>query len=114
MKKLLLITACISLVIVSLSVAYYLVIFLPQKQKADESLKTEIKKLQQEVSNTKDSIDNMGSNTNTDDIKYQLEDVQNSIDQQKEDQEYENQRRAWCEEGGGTYYGNGSCITRNK
>lgn len=49
----------------------------------------------------------------TSEIENSIDSLKDTIEQQNADREYEEQRRGWCEAGGGVYYGNGSCITDN-
>lgn len=113
MKKVLLVTSGLCLVVFSLAIAYYFIIILPQKQKADLRLQNQIEELQQEVSEAKNGIKDVLNSANTNDIESSIDGLKDSIEQQNAEMEYENQRRGWCESGGGTYYGNGSCITPN-
>ena len=107
-KQILLILLGIAAVITALSVAYYFVIFLPQQQKETETLQNQIKKLQQEVSSTRESVEDVQyrPNTDTTDIQDRLDQIQSAM----EEQQWENEKRTNCESNGGIYEGNGVCC----
>ena len=46
-------------------------------------------------------------------IENSIDDLKQSIQEENANREYEEQQRGRCEGGGGTYYGNGFCITPN-
>ncbi len=97
-------------IVVSVSIAYYFILFLPQQQRVNTAT---LKKIEQQAIKTKENTENIPS-TSTTSIENRLDDINNSIEQQNADMEYEQKRRGWCEQGGGIYYGNGSCITSQK
>lgn len=98
----------LSLILVSLSIAYYFIIVLPQKQKADITFQNQIKKLQQEVFDTKESIEDTQyrPNIDTTDIQDKLDQIQSAM----EEQQWEEDKRTNCESNGGLYEGNGICC----
>lgn len=86
-KNILLIVSCATLIIISLSIAYYFVVFLPQ-------YKNDLKKIQQDILETKESINNIESNTHDIQAKTDyntesgysegaLEDIKNSLREQE-------------------------------
>ncbi len=109
MKKIFLLVLCIALIIISLSIAYYFVIFLPQ-------YRTDLKKIQQDISETKDSIketqnsvEDIHSFPDTDNIESDVSDIKNAL----QEQQWEDDKRNSCESNGGKYLGNGSCCLTN-
>jgi hypothetical protein len=108
MNKLFLIIACLCFIIISISIAYYFVLFLPNQERLNS---IELKKIQEQTKNIKE---NSGNSSKSREIQDQLDNIQDAIKQQNEDAAYEAERKGWCEQGGGIYYGNGSCITSNK
>lgn len=108
LKNIFLIISCIALIIISLSVAYYFVIFLPQQQKANINLQNQIKKLQQEVSSTREAVEETQyrPNVDTTDIQDKLDQIQSAM----EEQQWEEDKRTNCESNGGIYEGNGICC----
>jgi type II secretory pathway component PulM len=105
MKKIFLIIASLSLLITSFSIAYYLVIFLPQKENTQKAYNLELRKLQIENSNIQNTLNDIQSSTNKPGITS--EDVQSSV-QDTINQELQNQ--ANCERLGGKYQGNHTCV----
>lgn len=103
MKKIFFILACLSLLVISLSVAYCSVIFLPQKERANE---IRIRKIEQHISNIRRNIENAQATPDTSNIQDQLDDINNSIQEQKRDR----QMQADCESNGGRYQGSGLCV----
>lgn len=101
MKKIIFVLIGISAIIVSLSIAYYFVIFLPKKE---NTYIEELKKIRREIQNSQ----NNQSATDISGIESSLEDLQNSIQEQKRDSQMQND----CESGGGYYAGNGTCVYR--
>lgn len=101
MKKILLATLGMSALIISLSVAYYFVVFLPQKETAYER---ELKNVRKEIQN----VQNVKTETDTSGIESRLEDIEYSMQEQERDQRMQND----CESTGGIYEGNGICVFR--
>ncbi len=101
MKKILFAILGFSAFIISLSVAYYFVIWLPKKEL---NYKTEIQELR------KDLLNNQNNQTiiNTSDINNKLDDLESSMQQQGRDR----QMQVDCESGGGSYAGSGTCVYR--
>lgn len=110
MNKIFIIFACICISLISLSIAYYFVLFLPQQQFINTAT---LKKIEQQTKEANENIENIPS-ANSSGIEERLDNMSDVLEQQNEDMEYEQRRRGWCEQGGGTYYGNGSCITTNR
>lgn len=105
MKKILLTIASLSLLITSLSIAYYFVIFLPHAENTQKIYTTEIKKLQRENSAINNRIENIQNNASS--PATNTEDIQNTV-QNVLDKELQNQ--ANCERLGGRYQGGGTCA----
>ncbi len=106
MKKLIIILSCLSLVIISLSIAYYFVLFLPQQQRINTEA---LKKIEQSTTNTEENTQynqNTQPNTDTTDIQSKLNDINNSLQDQRRDQEMQHD----CEANNGEYQGNGVCV----
>ena len=101
MKKILFVLIGISVLIVSISIAYYFVIFLPKKE---STYTEELKNIRREIQ----SGQNNQSAPDTSAIENSLEDLQNSIQEQKRDSQMKND----CESGGGSYAGSGTCVYR--
>lgn len=106
MKKLLFISICLSLVIISFSIAYYFVIYLPKNEKTKSLYETQIKKLQKKTSDLQNSVDSLNYKRKVD-YDSIMEDTQNSI---KEKLNQENQNKSNCESLGGRYQGDGLCV----
>jgi len=106
MKKIFLIIVSICLILITISISYYFVIFLPQKERQNEII---IKKIEQQTKNIRNSIDNLPAPEpqNTLDMTQQFEDMRNSIIQNQQD---ERQNEVNCESNGGRYQGNGTCV----
>jgi len=109
-KKVFFISASLSLITIAFVISYYFLVFLPQKEQAREAT---IKKIEQKISNTENDTDNAQPALDTSGIENSVDDLRDSIEQQNADMEYEQRRRSLCEQGGGVYYGNGSCVTSN-
>lgn len=102
MKKVLFALLGISALIASLSVAYYFVIFLPQKELENE---TQIRKIEEQTNKIQRSTQYSQPTSDTSDVQDQLDEIQSSIQEQERD----NQMRQDCERTGHYYEGNGVC-----
>lgn len=102
MKKILLIISGLCLITVSLSISYYFVIFLPQKEQINEA---KIKKIEQQTSDIKQSVENMPAPVFQDNT-----DIQQKLDDMRQEQQDERQNENNCESNGGRYQGNGTCV----
>jgi flagellar basal body-associated protein FliL len=100
MKKILIIITCVFLVIVSLSIAYYFVIFLPKQAQINSAT---LNRIEQSTTNTKE---NTQSTINTTDIQNRLDDINSAL----QDQQRETEQQTNCESNGGVYRGNGVCC----
>lgn len=109
--NILIVVTALFLILTSISITYYFIIFLPQSKRLETNLQTQIKKLQKDVSDTKDSIENpqYNSNTDTGDIEDKLDQIQSNM----AEQQWEDEKRTSCESNGGKYLGNGSCCLTN-
>lgn len=105
MKKFLIIILGSSVLISSLSVAYYFIIYLPRKE---ENYQTEFKRMHREIINTQNSIENINNSLNTNNTDNRLENIEYSIQKQERDR----QMQTDCESGGGNYQGSGVCMYR--
>lgn len=101
MKKLLVVLLAISALIVSVSIAYYFVVFLPKKE---ANYEIELKRIRRDIQNSQ----NNQFVPSTDNIESKLEDIESSMRQQERDR----QMQADCESGGGSYAGSGTCVYR--
>lgn len=105
-NKFVLITVCFSLVLISLSLFYYLVVFLPQKELATEARIKRIEKQTLDIQSRVQNIPVYEPQGNTK-IEQKIEDVKNSIIQ---NQQEEQQNESNCESSGGRYQGGGTCV----
>ena len=105
MKKIFLVITSISLLIASLSIAYYFTYFLPHKENVQKAYDMKLKKIQQDNSDIRSSIEELKNNTNS--TETSSGDIQDSVqDTIKE----ELQNQANCEGLGGRYQGGGTCV----
>lgn len=96
--------ACLSLMVISFSVAYYFVFFLPAKEKTNNAYQAQIRKLQRETSEIRDSVESIDSSSKQENTQ---EDVQSAIENKLNE---ERQNQSNCESTGGEYKGNGMCT----
>ena len=105
MKKILFALLGISALIASLSIAYYFVMFLPQRELENE---TRIKKIEEQTNKIQNNTQYSQPASDTSDIQDELDAIQSSM----QDQERDNQMRQDCERMGHYYEGSGVCRLR--
>lgn len=98
---------CFSLLIVSLSVAYYFVVFLPQNEQVKKNYEAEVKKLRQENADIQSNLEYIQNDMQTSTPEVNQEEIKNSI---KDTISEEMQNQANCERLGGRYQGSGTCV----
>jgi len=106
MKNAVIIILGLCLITVSLSIAYYFVIFLPQQQRITTAT---LKKIEQSTKNAEENTQYAQPTTDTSNIQGQLDNINNSLQKQQEDMDAKNN----CEAEGGKYLGSGSCCISN-